>query len=118
MSTEKDDVAEFLKHAKALIADGSVVVVRRRINLQDIAEIGLTIGGCKQELLSLSTEHYSSGPEPDHDFPGDVWVFGKDILDHEVYIKLKIDSTERARQLTCISFHIAKHPMDFPFKTA
>jgi len=116
MGTQKDAVAEFLKDAKSLIADGKFYIARRLINLQDIVDICLTFDGCKQELLSLSVEDYSSGPEPDRDYPGEIWVFGRQILDHEVYIKLKIDRTEKYEQATCISFHIAKYPLKYPYK--
>ncbi len=88
MNTNKEDVAKFLKDAKSLISKGDVLIVKRSINLQDIADIGLSMGGVKQELLDLSAEDYSNGPEPDRDFPGEVWVFGKEILGHEVYIKI------------------------------
>jgi hypothetical protein len=61
-------------------------------------------------------EEYSKGPEPDRDFPGELWVFGKEILGHEVYIKMKIDRQDEMEELTCISFHIAKYKLNYPFK--
>jgi len=116
MITSKEEVAKFLKAAKSLIAYGRVIFAKRSINLQDIVDIGLTMEGSRQELLSLTVEEYSKGPEPDRDFPGDIWVFGKEILGHEVYIKMKIDRQDEMEELTCISFHIAKYKLNYPFK--
>jgi len=116
MNISKEDVAKFLKDAKSLIAKGNVFIAKRSINLQDIVDIGLTMGGVKQELLGLTVENYSKGPEPDRDFPGEIWVFGKEILNHEVYIKIKIDQEVEHKELTCISFHIAEYKLDYPFR--
>ena len=113
MNTSKEDVARFLKEAKTLIVKDEWLVVRRSVNLQDIADIGLDLTGVKNELLGLSSEDYSQGPEPDRDFPGEIWVFGQEILGNEVYIKLKIDQEDE--RLTCISFHIAKYELNYPF---
>ena len=116
MTTNKEDVAKFLKNAKSLISNGDVFIAKRTTNLQDIVEIGLSMDGVKQELLDLSVEDYSKGPEPDRDFPGEVWVFGKEILGHEVYIKIKIDQRAKHKKVTCISFHIAKYELENPLK--
>lgn len=49
-----------------------------------------------------------------------MWVFGKDVKDREVYIKLQIieaiQQNGMKSQTICISFHIAEHPLVYPFK--
>ncbi len=70
MITSKEEVVKFLKNAKSLIAYGKVIFAKGPINLQDIVDIGLTMEGSRQELLSLAVEEYSKGPEPDRG-PGD-----------------------------------------------
>jgi hypothetical protein len=45
---------------------------------------------------------------------GEMWVFGKDVQGREVYIKVMI--TGVTSQTICISFHIAEHPLIYPFK--
>jgi hypothetical protein len=42
-----------------------------------------------------------------------MWVFGKDVKGQEVYIKITLGKGSSA---LCISFHIAEHPMNYPFK--
>ena len=45
---------------------------------------------------------------------GEMWVFGKDVKGREIYIKVMISS--HTSQTICISFHIAEHPLVYPFK--
>ncbi|MBQ9886283.1 MAG: hypothetical protein IJM37_05435 [Lachnospiraceae bacterium] len=41
-------------------------------------------------------------------------VFGKNINDKMVYIKLKIKGEAR-RKVLCLSFHYAEYDMNFPY---
>ena len=45
---------------------------------------------------------------------GEMWVFGKDVKEREVYIKITLGYENG--QTICISFHIAEHPLKYPFK--
>ena len=45
---------------------------------------------------------------------GEMWVFGKDVKEREVYIKITLGYENG--QTICISFHIAEHPLVYPFK--
>lgn len=67
-------------------------------------------------IESLAVEDYVEGPLVDelHRL-GEMWVFGKDVKGREVYIKIMIGS--EGGQTICISFHIAEHPLSYPFKT-
>ena len=80
------------------------------------ADLGLTKEGCKIEILGLSVTDYCQGPQPDHDRPGDIWVFGREIADRDVYIKLKIAEVGSDKIAKCISFHAAEHPLCYPYK--
>ena len=42
-------------------------------------------------------------------------VFGKDVKEREVYIKIMLGCA--GSQTICISFHIAEYPLSYPFKT-
>ena len=44
----------------------------------------------------------------------EMWVFGKDVKEREVYIKITLGYQNG--QTICISFHLAEHPMRYPFK--
>ena len=45
---------------------------------------------------------------------GEMWVFGKDVKGREVYIKITLGYENG--QTICISFHVAEHPLKYPFK--
>lgn len=107
------DAAEFLLEVKKLISNGNRDFIKRTYNrdgvkvrwIEALFEIGLTeINQVWNEILLLTSSDYYQGPIPDRDRPldGDViWIFKKDINDHLVYIKLRIDQ----RGCVCLSFH-------------
>jgi hypothetical protein len=82
-----------------------------------IIALGLTREALRQEILALEVEDYHTGPQPDHDRPGDIWIFGRQIEDTEVYIKLKLvkDPVTKVEHLKCLSFHKARFRMRYPF---
>ena len=66
-------------------------------------------------IESLKSEDYVEGPIIDQlNKLGEMWVFGKDIKGKEVYIKIMLGGVNC--QTICISFHIAEHPLSYPFK--
>ena len=66
-------------------------------------------------IKTLSSQDYSEGPIPEimnNNSP--MWVFGKEVKGEEIYIKITMGKI--GRNVICISFHIAEHPMIYPFK--
>jgi hypothetical protein len=43
-------------------------------------------------------------------------MFGMQIQDREIYIKLKVTQVGKTKIAKCISFHIAQHPMKYPHR--
>lgn len=116
MRAKKEEIGEFLKEFKRIATKGrGLDIVNRGENLSTLARLGLTKKNCKDEILSLSVLNYSDGPLNDKDRPGNIWIFGKKIMNNEVYIKLKIAATNKVEIAKCISFHVAQHPMNYPF---
>lgn len=77
----------------------------------------LDITPLQRELIvkNLELQDYVEGPVIDVlNNQGEMWVFGKDVKNREVYIKITLGYTNG--QTICISFHIAEHPLKFPFK--
>ena len=72
--------ALFLKEFKQLVQEGGLYVVNRFDHQKSLAELGLTKEACKIEILGLSVTDYCKGPQPDKDRPGDIWVFGKEMV--------------------------------------
>lgn len=66
-------------------------------------------------VKNLAEQDYVEGPIIDIlNKAGEMWVFGKDVKEQEVYIKIALGYQNG--QTICISFHIADHPMQYPFK--
>ncbi|MBR1871753.1 MAG: type II toxin-antitoxin system MqsR family toxin [Bacteroidales bacterium] len=82
------------------------------------ALLQLDITPMQRELIvkNLQAQDYIEGPVIDTlNTAGEMWVFGKDVKEREVYIKITLGYENG--QTICISFHIAEHPMHYPFKT-
>ncbi len=113
----KERIREFLKEFKEIASTGrGIDVIPRKKNQDALAELGLTRKNRTEEIIALSLADYCSGPEPDQDKPGYVWIFGKRIAGKEVYIKLKIAKVGNEKIAKCLSFHIAEHPLCYPNK--
>ncbi|MDP4853476.1 MAG: hypothetical protein NWR22_09860, partial [Saprospiraceae bacterium] len=66
-------------------------------------------------LQALEIKDYSEGPVEEKLYGGaDMWVFGKTIKKRDVYIKITMGSI--GSSVICISFHLAQHKMNYPFK--
>lgn len=106
---KKTEVNAFLTEFKNKASKTGIVLIRRDKN--ELAKLGLTKLEFDKEVLSLTYKNYCRGPEPDKDFPGEIWIFGKNIDYDEYYVKLKISKKKCA---VCISFHPAEHSIHYP----
>ena len=81
------------------------------------ALVELDITQLQRELIvkSLLPQDYVKGPVIDElNKQKEMRVFGKDVKGREVYIKNTLGYQNG--QTICISFHIAEHPLKYPFK--
>ncbi len=87
----------------------------RNKNLETMLELAISSAERAKAVMSIVVEDYSEGPIPDclHN-NGDMWVFGKDVKGREVYIKIALGHPNSSA--ICISFHLAEHPIKYPFK--
>ncbi len=84
-------------------------------NQKALEELEIIPSYRKVIIESLKSEDYVEGPIIDQlNKLGEMWVFGKDIKGKEVYIKIMLGGVNY--QTICISFHIAEHPLSYPFK--
>lgn len=111
----KEEVERFLSRMKEKIkVFGIIYRDDRGKNVQTLVELEITPKFRDSVILHLGVEDYSEGPIIDTlNKYGEMWVFGKDVKQNEVYIKITLDAGTNA---LCISFHIAEHKMNFPFK--
>ena len=111
------DVRDFLLEFKRVATGGSGIDIVPRAEIRPtLARLGITKANLEEILLWLSVTDYCQGPKPDRDRPGNLWIFGREIECHEVYIKLKVAQVGNRRIAKCISFHIAQYPLRYPHR--
>jgi hypothetical protein len=114
--TSKREVEIFLRELKVKMEIfGILFLDDRGKNQQTLHDLEISPSKRKEIIGSLNTEDYSQGPlaERMHGILP-MWVFGKRVNNKEVYIKVSMGTENKGA--VCISFHIAEHPMNFPFK--
>lgn len=111
---------EFKEKAKVF---GIVYNEDKGENRQTLFDLELFGSKRDQYIMNLRVEDYYQGPgENDYDEEeGSVWMFGIGIKKRgrgkriPIYIKIFITKTKGASNY-CISFHVAKFEMLFPYK--
>lgn len=112
----KEDVESFLNqfHAKMKIF-GILYRDDRGKNRKALEELEIVPQYRKVVIENLKVEDYVKGPVIDElNKLGELWVFGTDIKNREIYIKIMMGMQNS--QTICISFHLAEHPLTYPFK--
>ena len=111
----KEEVQSFLNEMKEKIkVFGIIYRDDRGKNVQTLVDLEITPKYRDTVIINLEVKDYSEGPDNDTlNQCGEMWVFGKDVKGQEVYIKITLGKGSSA---LCISFHIAEHPMNYPFK--
>ncbi|HHY93863.1 MAG TPA: type II toxin-antitoxin system MqsR family toxin [Firmicutes bacterium] len=97
---------------KLAVACGKWDVVGRVKNLEGLAQCNMLTSEIPRLIQLLTPRHYVRGPLPD-ERGGKIswWVFGVEYESTEFYVKLGLDSRDRARIL---SFHPAEYPLEYP----
>ncbi|MCF0196322.1 MAG: toxin [Bacteroidaceae bacterium] len=87
----------------------------RSKNRDTLEQLNIVPSYRKVVIENLRAEDYVQGPVVDElNRLGEMWVFGKDVRNREIYIKVMILGA--TSQTICISFHFAEHPLVYPFK--
>jgi hypothetical protein len=116
--TPPDEIQLFLSdfHIKMDIW-GIVFRDDRGKNRQTLLDLEINKNERNKVLKSLTRHDYSEGPLPEKMGGGaDMWVFGKIVRGKDIYIKITMGI--KGAQVICISFHIAEHPMKYPYKSS
>lgn len=114
---EAEDVRRFLEQFNAKV-NVYGILFRDDRGKNRKALLILDITPMQRELIvkTLELQDYVEGPVIDVlNKQGEMWVFGKDVKGREVYIKITLGYENG--QTICISFHVAEHPMEYPFKS-
>ena len=112
----KEDVQKFLDCFLAkLKVFGILYRDDRGKNQKALEELEIIPSYRKVVIENLRPEDYVEGPLIDElNKIGEMWVFGKDVKEREVYIKIMLGMVNS--QTICISFHVSENPSIYPFK--
>ena len=118
--SKRDEVVSFLrKFKRAAIGPPKGLEIWSALkNVEGLLQLGINSSQRNEYLLQITPEEYCEGPKED-DNPerdGKVWIFGMNIGNQEVYIKLKIVECEPFDKAECLSFHPAERPLTYPFR--
>lgn len=114
--TNKHEVQLFLNQFKDKMNIWDILFRNDRgKNADTLAELEITFTDVRKILQKLEFEDYSEGPLEDklHQI-ADMWVFGKQVKNREVYIKISMGRF--GSSTICISFHFSEKSMKYPFK--
>lgn len=128
-SIKKTEVIEFLSELKSILlneafdAENDLTLIKSSKKNTDIQystpytllDLDYDHSDIVERLKELTISEYSETlVDKDDLHPPLLFVFGKDINNKLVYIKLKIKGTQK-RRILCVSFHYAKEKMSFPY---
>lgn len=114
MATE-DEVKLFLSQFKIKLTIFHIVFVDREKNQNALMELGITSNMRLEIIKNLVVEDYSHTITDNLLYGyGEMWVFGKDLNEEEIYIKISLGKADKST--ICISFHKAEQKMVYPYK--
>lgn len=129
MQSKKKDVKTFLDELKMILQDKNfsidtdLTLIKTRKNNDKVQystpytllDLNYDVEDVAEQLKELTVEEYSETLVDKEDInPPLLFVFGKNINNEKIYIKLKIKG-EKQRHILCVSFHYAEYIMTFPY---
>jgi hypothetical protein len=112
----KQDVEKYLKELRVKTeVFGILFLDDRGKNQQTLHDLEISPDRRKEIIANLRPENYCEGPLEEK-MRGilPMWVFGNEVKQKEIYIKVSMGLENNCA--VCISFHIAEHPMKYPYK--
>jgi len=95
----------------------NVIITRKHSggkNYNGLLDLGIKEAEAKESIFRLTEKDYSSGPEPDHDYPDqDVCLFAPKINKKSAYVKLTLSIKRNIAKV--LSFHPPKDLLCRPF---
>ena len=128
-TSKKKEVQDFLDKLKILLEkedfdiDKDFTLIRTKKKGDDakystpytLLDLDYDVWDVIERLKDLQVAEYSETKiDRDDVNPPILFVFGKDINNKLVYVKLKIKGNQQ-RHVLCVSFHYAKEEMTFPY---
>jgi hypothetical protein len=127
--SKKNEVTDFLEELQGILGkenfdiDTDITLIRAKKKKEDelystpytLLDLDYDTYDVVDRLKELTVKEYSETLIDKDDInPPLLFVFGKDINNKQVYVKLKMKG-EPSRYVVCVSFHYAKEKMVFPY---
>jgi hypothetical protein len=127
--SKKNEVTDFLEELQGILGkenfdiDTDITLIRAKKKKEEelystphtLLDLDYDTYDVVDRLKELTVKEYSETLIDKDDInPPLLFVFGKDINNKQVYVKLKIKGNP-SRYVVCISFHYAKEKMVFPY---
>lgn len=112
----KEEVELFLHQLREKMQIFDIVFRPRQTNMETLSELEILPIDRIKLIKQLTSNNYYAGPKNDtYDIAKpDYFEFGMIIKGIEVYIKISHGMPNK--QIDCMSFHKAKHPIAYPLK--
>ena len=129
IQSKKREVEAFLERLRAIIQKDNfdintdIILIRKNKKKEEeefsttytLLDLDYDVSDVVNRLRELTVREYSETLiDKDNPDPPLLFVFGKDIHNRQVYIKLKIKGVQLG-YILCVSFHYAKERMVFPY---
>ena len=129
VQSKKKEVEDFLGQLKEILEktdfdiDTDITLIRTRKKRSEeqystpytLLDLDYDITDVVERLKELTVDEYSETLVDKDDLnPPFLFVFGKNIDDKQIYVKLKIKERQSS-YILCVSFHYAKEKMSFPY---
>jgi len=116
INKKKAEVNEFLSSFQDKRRTFEIIFIDRPKNKQSLLDLEIRPIDREKFIDQLTIEDFSEGPLPENWHGSkEMWVFGKEIKEQEVYIKICLGAPNS--NVICISFHIAEYPMKYPLRS-
>lgn len=113
MIRTEDEVRQFLKQFFPKLDIFGIFFLNREKNNEALRALGITPKAREEIIKTIEVQDYVETITDMMSF-GDMWVFGKDYDETELYIKISMGRPNS--NTICISFHTAEHPINYAFK--
>lgn len=129
VQSKKTEVNDFLEELQSILnkanfdIDTDIILIRAKKKKEDeqystpytLLDLDYDTYDVIDRLKELTIKDYSETLIDRDDInPPLLFVFGKDINNKQVYVKLKIKG-DQSRYVLCVSFHYAREKMLFPY---
>lgn len=109
----QEEVESFLRQFIPKMNIWGIIFIDRKKNKEAMSALGINYTASKEIIRDIHSIDYVETILDSFSF-GDMWVFGKDVNERELYVKVALG--QPGTSTICISFHPAESPLRYAFR--